>query len=418
MSKLVIQGGNRLSGELCVHGAKNSALPILAATFLCRTASVIHNCPKLSDIDAAINILIHLGCKARWEGSSVIIDSSNVNTWEIPENLMREMRSSVVFLGAIVARMGKAVISAPGGCEIGLRPIDLHLSSLRKLGLNIEEEHGNLNCVVEDRLEGQKIILSFPSVGATENIILASVTAKGQTSIINAAREPEISDLADFLNRCGAKIHGAGEGVIYIEGVDYLNGAEHTVIPDRITAATYMSAAAVTRGHLILRDVIPAHLGPVVPSLEEAGCDICIKGRELAISAPPRLKRIRMIKTMPYPGFPTDAQAPIMAVTVLADGTSVFVENIFESRFKHVSELNRLGAVIKVENTVAIIEGVKKLSGASVISTDLRGAAALVVAGLAAEGVTTLNSLSHLDRGYEKIENCLSSIGAIIKREE
>lgn len=417
MSKLIVQGGHRLVGAIPVHGAKNSALPLLSATLLGTTPSVLHNCPRLSDVDTSIKILSHLGCKVTQEGTNVTVDASEAGQYEIPDSLMREMRSSVVFLGAIVARQGKARISFPGGCELGPRPIDLHLKALRKLGLVIEEDHGYLNCHVGKGLRGCSINLSFPSVGATENIMLASSTAAGTTIITNAAREPEICDLADFLNQCGARICGAGESTIRIDGVPKLHGAEHAVIADRITATTYMAAAAVTGGDLTLENVIPAHLEPVIPVFEEAGCHIQVKDHQLHIVAPERIKAVKNIRTLPYPGFPTDSQAIVMAMATLAEGTSVFVENIFESRYKHVGELLRLGAHIKVEGKVAIVEGVDHLSGAPVEAADLRGAAALVVAGLAAQGTTQITGLHHLDRGYEMIEQRLSGVGAVIKRD-
>ena len=417
MSKLIVQGGHRLVGAIPVHGAKNSALPLLSATLLGTTPSVLHNCPRLSDVDTSIKILSHLGCKVTQEGTNVTVDASEAGQYEIPDSLMREMRSSVVFLGAIVARQGKARISFPGGCELGPRPIDLHLKALRKLGLVIEEDHGYLNCHVGKGLRGCSINLSFPSVGATENIMLASSTAAGTTIITNAAREPEICDLADFLNQCGARIRGAGESTIRIAGVPKLHGAEHAVIADRITATTYMAAAAVTGGDLTLENVIPAHLEPVIPVFEEAGCHIQVKDHQLHIAAPERIKAVKNIRTLPYPGFPTDSQAIVMAMATLAEGTSVFVENIFESRYKHVGELLRLGAHIKVEGKVAIVEGVDHLSGAPVEAADLRGAAALVVAGLAAQGTTQITGLHHLDRGYEMIEQRLSGVGAVIKRD-
>ncbi|MDR0315041.1 MAG: UDP-N-acetylglucosamine 1-carboxyvinyltransferase [Oscillospiraceae bacterium] len=417
MEKIIIEGGKRLIGEINVHGAKNSALPILAATVLTTKRTVIHNCPKLTDIDAAINILEHLGCIVDHTEDCVTVDASNIGGSDIPDSLMREMRSSVVFLGAVLARTGKASFSTPGGCEIGLRPIDLHLFAMSRLGAVVKEDFGRLECECPNGLIGDEIILSFPSVGATENAILAAVTAKGTTTIINCAREPEISDLADFLNGCGAKISGAGEGTIVIEGVKQLAGTEHTVIPDRIEATTYMASAAVTQGKMILNGIIPAHLGPVIPIFEEAGCDISIMGRKLYISAPPRPKRIKSIKTMPYPGFPTDAQAPIMAMTTIADGTSVIIENIFESRYKHVNELSRLGAKIKVEGRMAVIEGVPGLYGAPVVAGDLRGGAALVVAGLAAEGITEIEGIAHIDRGHADFEKNLTMIGAVITRE-
>lgn len=416
MEEIIIEGGKRLSGEITVHGAKNSALPILAATVLTTKKTVIHNCPRLTDIDAAINILKHLGCIVQFEDEYLTVDASNINCSDIPDDLMREMRSSVVFLGAILARMGKASFSTPGGCEIGLRPIDLHLFAMGRLGAKIKEEYGRLECECPNGLVGDEIILSFPSVGATENAMLAAVLAKGRTTIINCAREPEISDLADFLNGCGARISGAGEGTIVIEGVKSLGGTEHTVIPDRIAATTYMAATAVTQGRVKLNDIIPAHLGPVIPMFEEAGCDIIIKGHSLSISAPPRLKRIKNIRTMPYPGFPTDAQAPIMAMTTIADGTSLIVENIFECRYKHVNELIRLGAKIKIEGRVAVIEGVPCLYGAPVTAGDLRGGAALVVAGLSAKGTTKIEGVCHIDRGHADFEKNLTALGATISR--
>lgn len=416
MSKLMVQGGKRLCGELTVHGAKNSALPLLAASLLGDSPSIIHNCPELSDVDSSIHILEWLGCRVKREGNTVIVDSSSIDRYDIPDNLMREMRSSVVFLGAIAAKCGKARISFPGGCELGPRPIDLHLTALRQMGLTIDEGHGELDCSAPEGLTGTEIALSFPSVGATENIMLAASTAKGTTIILNAAREPEISDLADFLNGCGARINGAGEGTIRIDGVSRLTGTEHTVIPDRICAATYMAAAAVTQGNICLRGIIPAHLGPVLSLFSEAGCDLSVSGRDLRITAPKRLHSLKTVRTMPYPGFPTDAQAPVMSMTALAEGTSVFVENIFESRYKHVGELLRLGAHIKVEGKVAVVEGVSRLSGAPVEATDLRGGAAMVVAGLAADGVTEITGLHHLDRGYEHIEETLRAVGAQLER--
>ena len=417
MDKIIINGNRRLNGEITVQGAKNSVLPILVATLLVNGVSVIHNCPILSDVEATIKILRYLGCIVTREGHTVTVDSTNVNRNDVPDNLMREMRSSIVFLGGILGRMGKAVLSTPGGCEIGLRPIDLHLSSMEQFGATITTENGFIVCSAEEKgLTGTRITLSFPSVGATENIILAAVMAKGTTIITNAAREPEISDLADFLNRCGARIHGAGDSTVTIEGVNKLHSTEHTVIPDRIVASTYMIAAAMTNGKICLRDIIPAHIGPTIQPLREAGCDVTVSGRWVCLSAPSKLKRIRMIRTMPYPGFPTDVQAQMMALTTICEGTSVIVENIFESRFKHIGELLRFGARINVEGRMAVIEGVKHLNGANVRATDLRGGSAMILAGLNAYGTTEITEIHHIDRGYENPEIVLDELGADIKR--
>ena len=417
MEKLVINGSKRLDGEITIQGAKNSALPILVATLLVDGTSVIHNCPKLSDVDATIKILRYLGCKVTREGHTVVVDSSSVDKNDVPDDLMREMRSSIVFLGGILGRTGKAVLSTPGGCEIGLRPIDLHLSSMKQFGATVTTTDGFIVCSAEEKgLKGTRITLNFPSVGATENIILAAVLAEGTTIVTNAAREPEISDLADFLNRCGAKIHGAGDSTITIEGVKKLNSTEHAVIPDRIVASTYMIAAAVTNGRLCLKDIIPAHIGPVIQPLREAGCDIVVSGRWVRLSSLPRLNRIKMIRTMPHPGFPTDVQAQIMALTTVADGTSVIVENIFESRFKHVGELLRFGANISVEGRMAVVEGVKRLHSANTKATDLRGGSAMIIAGLCANGTSEITEIHHIDRGYEEPETVLGSLGADIKR--
>lgn len=412
----MVKGTHRLSGTVPIHGAKNSALPVLAATLLADGVSEIDNCPHLADVQASAEILRCLGCRVAYQDGCMTVDASGLCRQDVPDYLMREMRSSIVFLGAIVARTGGADLSFPGGCELGPRPIDLHLAALRQMGVTIEEEGGHLHCHCESHLHGAAITLSFPSVGATENILLAAVTAEGKTTITNAAREPEIVDLCTYLQACGAQIDGAGEGVITVEGVERLTGCRHSVIPDRIEATTYMAAAAVTGGSLVLQRIQPRHLSAVLPAFEEAGCHMSVWDQDVLISAPPRLRRIKTIRTMPYPGFPTDAQAPVMAMTCLAEGTSVFIENIFESRYKHVGELTRLGAKIKVEGRVAVVEGVPRLSGAPVECTDLRGGASLVVAALAAAGETVITNLHHLDRGYENLVGCLSDVGAVIRR--
>ncbi len=416
MTKLFVEGGHRLTGGVDIHGAKNSALPILAATVLVNGVCRIDNCPQLSDVAAAVAILEHLGCTVTREEHTVTVDAGGVCRGDIPDALMREMRSSIVFLGAVAARTGKATLSFPGGCELGPRPIDLHLAALRRLGLHIDEQGGQLRCRRNGRFTGCDITLSFPSVGATENILLAAVTANGITTIYNAAREPEIADLCAFLTACGAHIRGDGEGTLIVEGVDTLHGCEHRVIPDRIETVTYMAAAAVTGGSLLLKNVCPLHIGAVIPMVEEMGCHLTVWDDELLITAPPRLRRVKTVRTLPYPGFPTDAQALLMAMACVADGTSVFIETIFDSRYKHVGELMRLGARIKTEGRVAVVEGVYPLSAAPVDCTDLRGGAALVLAALAAEGETVITQLHHLERGYENIDTALTNVGAVIRR--
>ncbi len=416
MEHIVIGGGKKLYGEIDVQGSKNSSLPILAATVLVKGVSVIHNCPDLSDVRAAVSILEHLGCMVKRENNTLTVDSSEISCYNIPDCLMREMRSSIVFLGSVLGRTGRAVLSSPGGCEIGLRPIDLHLSSLRSLGVAIDESHGEINCSLERHISGGVISLSFPSVGATENIILACCISKGRTVILNAAREPEIKDLADFLNSCGGKISIGTHGTVIIDGVSELHSSEHRVIPDRIVALSYMCAVAAASGEALLRNVDTSAFMSAIPLFESMGCEIKDRRQCLRIKMTGRPKAVRDIRTMPYPGFPTDAQAPVMAVLCKARGTSVIVENIFESRFKHVPELMRMGAKIKIEGKVALIDGSENLYGASVTAPDLRGGAALIIAGLCAKGETSIDGLWHTDRGYENIEKTLSALGADIRR--
>ena len=416
VSIYAVGGGHRLRGEVKVQGSKNSALPILAATLLCRGECVLYNCPRLSDVEDTLTILRYIGCSARREGDTVIVDTASVTRCEIPPELMHRMRSSIIFLGAMIARFDRVRMTFPGGCELGPRPIDLHLKALREMGAEICEDHGELDCSVSDGLSGTSITLTVPSVGATENIIIAAATARGTTVITNAAREPEIADLADFLNACGARISGAGESTVFIDGVERLHGAAHAIIPDRIAATTLMAAAAVTGSDVRFTHLIPSHLDAVLPVFRDCGCEISAGKGVLRLNAPYRLHSPKLIRTMPYPGFPTDAQAPVMSMAAVADGMTVFVENIFESRYSHVSELCRLGADIRVEGKVAVVDGVRGLLSARVRARDLRGAAALVVAALCAEGTSEVEGIEYLERGYEDLELVLSSLGADIKK--
>jgi UDP-N-acetylglucosamine 1-carboxyvinyltransferase len=346
----------------------------------------------------------------------VIVRSDAPRRWEIPDALMREMRSSIIFLGALLSRFGRAELSAPGGCDIGLRPIDLHLSALSALGVRTEERCGRLCCSAPNGLHGATITLSFPSVGATENILLCAVCAKGETVIRNAAREPEICDLAAFLSGCGANIRGAGSDTVTVEPAERFRTLEYSIRPDRIMAATFLAAAAVCGGTVCLHRAEPQRLVPVLPYFEQAGCVVQTQGEDVVLRAPRRLQSAGLVRTMPYPGFPTDFQASAMVMAALSQGTSVFVETIFENRYKHVPQLQRMGAHITVHNSVAVVEGVPLLCGASVQATDLRGGAALVTAGLAAEGETRVGCVEHIDRGCERFEQNLALLGARIRR--
>lgn len=417
MSIYQVEGGRTLEGTAIVHGAKNSVLPILAAAVLCPGVSVVHNCPDLSDVRASIAILEHLGCRVERSGDTVTVDASGLTRNDVPDALMREMRSSVIFLGAILARTGAAELSMPGGCELGPRPIDLHLAGLRDLGARIREEGGFLHCTAA-HLTGREIVLALPSVGATENLMLSACGAEGVTVISNAAREPEIVDLQEFLNACGADVAGAGSSTVVVRGGRKLHGCRYRCMSDRIVAATYLCAVCAVGGDVFLRRAREEHLATVTASLRQAGCAITSDGAGIACRCMSRPGAVRPVRTAPYPGFPTDAQAILMAALVRSRGTTVFEENIFENRYRHVDELVRMGADIRVSGRTAVVTGVEHLSGAAVRCTDLRGGAALCVAALAAEGESRLFETGHIDRGYEDIVRDLGALGARISRTE
>ncbi len=417
MNQILVHGGKELHGEVVIQGAKNSVLPILAATLLTAGQVEVRNCPRLRDVDTAVRILRALGCEVRWEGASLLVDTAGLRNCAISDVLMREMRSSAIFLGAILARCGQAELSYPGGCELGPRPIDLHLAGLRELGAEIDDSGGLLHCKAA-RLRGRELILSLPSVGATENLMLAACGAEGATTICNAAREPEIRDLQDFLNACGGNVSGAGTSAVTVEGRRQFHGCSYTVMPDRIAAATYLCAMASAGGEGFLREAKEQHLTTVTAVLREAGCDI--RGTEAGIACACRgqLKAVRPIRTAPYPGFPTDAQAVLMAALLRSRGTTVFEENIFENRYRHVDELTRMGADIRAVGRVAVVTATETLHGADLRCTDLRGGAALCVAALAAEGETRISETGHIDRGYQDIVGDLRGLGADIARTE
>lgn len=417
MKKLVVNGGRKLCGECVVQGAKNSSLPIIGATMLTNGENILHKCPILEDTITACEILASLGCKTTWQDDSLIIDSDGLCNAQISKCLMNKIRSSIIFLGAILARCKEATVYFPGGCDIGSRPIDLHLSAFRKMGVNITECGGKLQCkVMGSKIYGAEIFLSFPSVGATENILLAAVTAEGETIIHNAAVEPEIEDLCNYLNKCGAKIFGGGTQVIKIEGVESLTACEYSIMPDRIVATTLLCGLAASGGEIFLRDANPKDLSAVITVLEEMGCNIRTYGDNIFCQVKKQLLAPPPIRTMPHPGFPTDAQPIMMALCCIARGTSIFVETIFENRFRHVFELNKFGASIRVEDRVAVVEGVNKLNGACVSATDLRGGAALVVAALSADGKSEISEVRYIDRGYAKIEEQFSKLGGSVLR--
>ncbi|QSQ09094.1 UDP-N-acetylglucosamine 1-carboxyvinyltransferase 1 [Koleobacter methoxysyntrophicus] len=415
MSKIIVKGGNSLHGTVKVDGAKNAALPILAGSLLANGKSIIEDIPDLEDVRVMCEVLQSLGVDLEYGNGKAVVKSDNVSGIEAPYELVRKMRASFLVTGPLLAKLGKARISLPGGCAIGSRPIDLHLKGFSALGAEIFMGHGYIEAAAK-RLKGDRIYLDYPSVGATENIMMAAVLAEGQTFIENAAEEPEIVDLANYLNAMGARIKGAGTDLIKIEGVKELKGVRHQVIPDRIEAGTYMAAAAITRGDVLINNVLCDHLKSIVAKLKETGAYIEELPKGIRVKMNTRAKAVD-VKTLPYPGFPTDMQAQMMALLSTAVGTSVIIETVFENRFMHVDELKRMGAKIKIEGRSAIIEGTESLSGAPVKATDLRAGAALVLAGLAAEGETQVNNAYHLDRGYANIVAKLRGLGAEIYRD-
>ena len=411
-----IRGGRRLEGTAYVQGSKNASLPILAASIVCPARTELTNVPALRDVDASLAILRSLGCSAVQESGSVFIDSSLLSGSVIPFDLMKEMRSSVIFLGALAARCGEAKLSLPGGCRLGKRPIDLHLDSLRQMGAYIEEDNGEIVCKAEE-LKGAEISLSFPSVGATENIMLAACGAKGKTVINGAAREPEITALQEYLNSLGAVISGAGTSRIVVEGFSGREYVKYKIIPDRIAASTICCCTAAAGGKVELRNVIPEHFFAVSGFLKRSGCDIITESDSLLISSDGVLHSPGRVFTYPYPGFPTDAQPVLMAALLKAEGETAITENIFENRFRQVEELKKLGAKISVNDKTARITGTDRLFGAVLKATDLRGGASMIVAGLCAEGETVILDEGHIKRGYDSFDRCLNSIGADISLE-
>lgn len=414
MAKFLIAKSPPLRGKVRISGAKNSVLPVIAASLLTEEVCILEDIPQLEDLNVACQLLNFLGSKIDIYNSTLRIDNSRINKDYAPDELIRKMRASFLIMGPLLARLGKIRISLPGGCAIGSRPIDLHLKGFSALGAEITMGHGYIEARAE-RLRGSRIYLDFPSVGATENIMMVAALAEGQTIIENAAEEPEIVDLANFINAMGGNIRGAGTGTIKIEGVKYLHGTSHTVIPDRIEAGTFMVAAAITKGDILLENVLIEHLKPVEAKLKEIGVDIREEGEGIRVQGTDNMKSVD-IKTLPYPGFPTDMQAQMMALLTTVPGISIITETVFENRFMHVRELQRMGANIKIEGSSAVVEGVDKLTGAKVRATDLRAGAALVLAGLFAEGETEVSDIYHIDRGYDKFEHKLRVLGAKIKR--
>ena len=416
MEKLVVNGGKRLEGKVKISGAKNAVLPIIAASLLGTSPSILEEVPDLEDVRTISEVLGHLGVKVSNGGNNTLnIDSSVISSCEAPYELVRKMRASFLIMGPLLARCGKAKISLPGGCAIGTRPIDLHLKGFDALGAKIDCGEGYIEASAPNGLKGARIYLDFPSVGATENIIMAACMAEGQTILENPAHEPEIIDLVNYLNVMGANIKGAGTNIIKIEGVKALKGCTYTIIPDRIEAGTYMVAAAMTNGDVYIENALSEHLKPVIAKLKEAGVFIQEEINGIRVKGTGNIKAVD-IKTLPYPGFPTDMQAQLMAMLTIAGGSGIVSETVFENRFMHVDELKRMGANIKVDGRSAIVDGVKKLSGCQVKATDLRAGAAMVLAGLVAEGETQIGCIHHIDRGYDGLVDKLCNLGADIKR--
>lgn len=413
--RFVIQGKRPLTGRVKVHGAKNAVLPIIAASLLSGEESVITQVPHLEDVFTAIEVLASLGVDAHLRGSTLTIKPVGLSRFEAPYDLVRRMRASFLITGPLVARLGHARISLPGGCAIGTRPIDLHLKGLEALGARVRYGHGYIEAAAE-RLVGSRIYLDYPSVGATEHLMMTAALAEGTTLIENAAEEPEIVDVANYLNAAGARVHGAGTKIVRVEGVPALRGARHQAIPDRIEAGTYMVAAAISGGRVEIDGVVPHHLKAITAKMREMGIDVEEAENAVLVDATARRLRAVNVKTMPYPGFPTDMQAPFMALLAVSEGTGVVTETVFENRLIHVAELKRMGAEIQVDGRTAMISGKRMLHGAPVTATDLRGGAALVLAGLAAGGATEVRGVEHIDRGYDGLDVCLRRLGAGIRR--
>ncbi len=409
----MICGGKKLSGQVQIHGAKNSLLPILAAVILSKGETIIDNCPPLSDVLTMLELLKRIGCKVRYGNQRVHIDTTNISEYKIDDNLMNKLRSSIFILGPLLARLHRAELGYPGGCDIGIRPIDLHLKGLKDLGVFVSEEDGRIICTSE-HIIGNEVYLDYPSVGATENVMMAASLAKGATVIVNSAKEPEIVDLQNFINAMGGRISGAGTSRIVIHGVEELKGTTYTPMPDRIVTGTFMLCAAITQGDILIKNACFEHLSCLIGKLKESGCDIFQTSEGIRVKCDNRLSSTHIIETMPYPGFPTDLQSPMMSLQAVSKGTCLIVENVFENRFRLAGELKKMGADITVKDRMAVIRGVKRLHGATVKTHDLRSGAALIIAGLNADGITVIEDKGLIDRGYFEFEKQLKQIGADI----